>query len=148
MLYLATDASLDEPICSCGYAISRAPEDDPVETGIRVLNTEATTRGVRWCATRAEYRALITGVRAVTAYATHPSHETVLCIVDSEPLVRAVTHPEKRTFEPYFRHAVYSFLGRFNDWSIRCVDRSRNHTAHERAREGFETTKQLLATSP
>ena len=141
MLHLATDASYDSPICSCGYVLTRSTggSEKLVETGSRVLNTEADNRDIDWCSGRAEYRALITGVRAALDY----TDEVLLCYSDNDGVVRAIQRGG-RLFESYFQHALFSFLPRFADWHITNVDRERNETAHKQARVGLNVARRLL----
>ena len=144
MLHLATDASYDPPICACGYVLTRSGSgsEELVETGSRVLNVYADTRGIEWCSSRAEYRALITGVRAALPFTDEP----IICYQDNEAVTQSIRE-DRQSFEPYFRHSLMSFLGRFRDWHITDIDRERNETAHQQARVGLRVARDLLATN-
>lgn len=141
MLHLATDASYDAPIASCGFVITRSGggSEQLVETGQQVLNTDACERGIDWCATRSEYRALITGVRMALPYTDEP----IICYSDNQPVIQAI-RGKYDSFEPYFEHAFYSFINRFPDWHITDIDRERNEAAHEQARVGLKIGRDLL----
>lgn len=145
MLHLATDASFDEPICSCGWVLTRSAggSEELVETGSRVLNTDGDRRDIDWCASRAEYRALITGVRAALDY----TDEAVLCYTDNEPVKEAIRNEHEDPYESYFRHAFMSFVERFSDWHISSINRDRNEVAHDQARTGLKVGRELLDPS-
>jgi len=142
VLHLATDASYDPPICACGYVLTRSGSgsEELVETGSRVLNVDADTRGIEWCSSRAEYRALITGVRAALPFTDEP----IICYQDNEAVTRAI-RGNHDSFEKYFGHAFFSFIERFDDWHITDIDRERNETAHQQARTGLKVARDLLA---
>jgi len=141
VLHVATDASYDSPIASCGFVLTRSGggSEELVETGQRVLNTDACERGIDWCSSRAEYRALITGVRTALPYTDEP----IICYQDNEAVTRAV-RGEYDSFEPYFGHAFRSFIERFTDWHITDIDRERNEAAHKQARIGLKIARDLL----
>lgn len=144
MLHLATDTSFDPPICACGYVLTKAVGGSKrlVETGSRVFNVERDDRDIDWQATRGEYRALISGVRVALDYEDH----AILCHTDSDGVVEAINHPHLDDFEPYFRHALMSFLGRFDHWRVRVIDRNRNVPAHQQARTALQTAREYLDT--
>jgi hypothetical protein len=144
MLHLATDVSYEHPVVSCGYVLTKATggSERLVEMGSRVFNTEHDDRDIEWGSARGEYRALITGVRAALDY----DESAILCHVDHESLVTAVRHVCRDDYEPYFRHALMSFLGRFDEWRISAVSRERNEAAHTQARAGLKASQEYLDT--
>lgn len=140
MLHIHTDASYDSPILSCGYVITRneGADETLVDAGYRVLNTDEVRSDIDWCATRGEYRAMITGVRAALDHADEPA----IVYSDNEPVVNAVKGHDP--FETYFSHALLSFLNRFEDWHVASLDRSFNERAHEQARVGLKLARDLM----
>jgi ribonuclease HI len=140
-LHVYADASLDEPVLSCGYVItrSRGREKDFVDAGCRILNIEETRADIDYCSSRGEYRALITAVRAALDHAEEPLilYSDCDCVVDN---VRG----DNDIFETYFPHALFSFVGRFTDWHITNISRERNELAHEQARIGLKLGRDII----
>lgn len=141
MLHIHTDASYDSPILSAGYVITRneGPDETLVEAGYRVMNTDELRNGIDWCSSRAEYRAMITGVRAALDHTDEP----VVVYTDNEPVKNAITGHDP--FEEYFSHALLSFLNRFTDWHVTSLDRRFNERAHEQARVGLKLARDLMS---
>lgn len=134
------DVSMDHPIVAAGYVIYRTKrsERELIETGTRVVNAEADERRIEWDSMRGEYFGAIIGVRAALEY----THDVIMLNTDCESLV---THINERTWpkEPYFPHALFSFLPRFEDYHVRYVHRSNNEEAHEQARVGLEIGRKI-----
>jgi len=141
VLHVAADASYDDPICSCGYVITKSTEGSEtlVDNGFRVLNTQQYRPEIPWCCTRGEYRALITGVRAALDH----TENAMIVYSDSKPVVNSIREDDDR-FNEYFPHAFRSFASRFADWHVSWIDRERNELAHEQARVGLKTARKLL----
>jgi len=141
MIHVYADASYDPPICSCGYILTRSAGADEqfLDTGCRVLNTEADDSRIDWCASRAEYRALITAVRAALDWTS----EALMVYTDNESVTEAI-QSEETVWEAYFPHAFHSFVERFRDWHVTDVPRERNKLAHEQARIGLKLGRDIM----
>jgi len=134
------DTSVDYPIVSVGYILYRSDngEEELIETGTRVLNADSHHRDVTWDSNRGEYFGAIVCTRAALDYSDEPfilhlDHQTV------------VSHIKQRTWtlEPYFPHCLFSFLGRFEDYHVRCIHRDNNQRAHEQARVGLKIARDI-----
>ena len=141
MLHCYVDASYDPPVLGCGYIITETSRGDErlVNAGCKILHTEAVLPHVDWCSMRAEYRAVISGVRAALPHATNP----LMLYSDNDHIVDAIRTREWFG-EPYFDHALFSFLGRFEDWHVTNIDRERNDLAHEQARIGLKLGRDIV----
>jgi ribonuclease HI len=131
---------MDLPILSVGYVITRTRRGTEtfLDAGCRIVNTEETRKHIDWCSARGEYRAVITGVRATL----DRTNEPIIVYTDHKEVANAIR--DQRQFrEPYFRHAVLSFLERFRDWHVTCIDRDDNELAHEQARIGLKVGRDL-----
>lgn len=132
---------MDDPILSVGYVLyrSRAGEREFLDSGCRVLNTDANERRISWDSSRGEYYSAIVAVRAALDYTNEP----LLLHLDNEGVVQAIQQKHLDGFEPYFRHALYSFLPRFEDYVVQLVHRDNNQAAHEQARVGLRVGRDI-----
>lgn len=129
-LLLYTDVSLKDEWMSLGwiiYEVSDTFERKLVDLGSRAINTERHPR--EWTANLGEFRALISGVRAAMEY----SESVILCCTDNGYVAHRADNREPITDDGYFHHALHSFLGRFNDWRVKEINRSDNELAHDMA---------------
>lgn len=131
---------MDDPILSIGYVLYRSDgvEETLLDTGTRVLNTDEHDRRIEWCSQRGEYYAGIVAARAALDY----SNEPFVLHLDAETVVEDIKNNHDR-FEPYFRHALFSFLPRFREYYVRNVHRSNNESAHEQARVGLKIGRDI-----
>lgn len=141
MIHVYTDASMGNSVLSCGYIITQTErgEESLIDAGYRIMNTDAVRTDIDWCSSRGEYRALITGARAALDY----TNDVIMMYSDNDAVVEDV-RGRKGRWEGYFRHALFSFLGRFRDWHITNVDRERNELAHEQARIGLKLGRDIM----
>jgi len=143
VLHIYSDASFDSPILGCGYVITRTRQgtESFVETGSKVINTDAVRDEIDWCSNRGEYRALITAIRAALSYTS----ESVLLYSDCDAVVEVIRRNDTDSWdiEPYFPHAFYSFANRFRDWHLTNIARERNEIAHEQARIGLKLGRDI-----
>jgi len=134
------DASVDDPIISVGYILYRADggNEELIETGTRVLNAESHDREIEWDSNRAEYFGAIIATRAALDYTDEP----FVLHLDHEEVAKRI---KQRTWhmEPYFPHCLFSFLGRFEDYHVRCIHRDNNQRAHEQARLGLKIGRDI-----
>lgn len=141
MIHAFADASLDHPIVSVGYVLyrSRGTDEELLDTGTRVLNTESDDRPIRWTSGRGEYWAAIIAARAALDYTSEP----IILHLDNAGVVKAI---KQRTWnhERYFPHALYSFLARFEDYYVRIVHRDQNEKAHRQANVGLQIGREIM----
>ncbi len=140
MIHAFADVSMDKPVMSVGYVLyrSRQNEETLLDTGTRVVNTEEDNRDIKWNSHRGEYFGAIVAARAALDYTNEP----IIIHLDNSHVVKAI---KQRTwgFERYFPHALYSFLGRFEDYHVRIVHREQNEKAHEQARVGLRIGREI-----
>jgi len=139
MIHAYADTSVDDPIASVGFVLLRSERGDEelLETGTRVLNMESAEVPVRSSHT-GEYYAAIVAARAALSYTAEP----IIVHLDCQDVAAAMKH---RTWdhEPYFPHALFSFLERFEDYYIHQVHRENNKHAHEQARVGLKIGRDM-----
>ena len=144
MMYAYADVSMDSPICAVGYVLKQVEsgEQTLLETGVRAINTNTTGVGGEdcdWCSMRGEYLGLITAVRAALDH----SEDCLIVHTDQQQIVEFVRYRDD-PFEDYFQHALYSFLGRFENYDIRYVPREYNEQAHELARAALQASRAVV----
>jgi len=66
---------------------------------------------------------------------------------DISTIVETAIDKDGYTYEPYFQHALYSFIGRFDDYSLEVIDRSDNQAAHQQARVGLNIGREIKQKS-
>lgn len=140
MIHAYADASMDSPICAVGYVLFRSDgtEQQFLDAGTRLFNKQEDDRRIDWGSNRLEYYAAIIAVRAALEYTNEP----IILSLDHQDVVghiRDGTDP----FEPYFRHALMSFLPRFEDYFVQVVHRDHNEIAHEQARIGLKIGRDI-----
>jgi len=88
---------------SVGYVLYRSErnEETLLDTGTRVINTEADDRDIRWTTGRGEYYAAIVGVRAALDYTT----EQIIVHLDNAGVVNAIKN-DTWNHEDYFPHCL------------------------------------------
>jgi hypothetical protein len=142
MLEAYADCSYDNDlgVLAAGYIVYELDQNERtmVETGNRVLNTNADTRPIDWCSNRGEYWATIVTARAVLGYTDQP----IMLYTDADSVYEAVVGDDP--YEDYFSHALKSFLHRFNNYYIRSIDRENNEIAHDQARLGLKIGRDIL----
>lgn len=140
MIHAYADTSVDTPIVSVGYVLYRSSngEEELLDTGTRVINADADDRRIDWDSMCGEYYAAIVATRASLAYTNEP----FILNLDCTDVVRKI---KERTWgkEAYFPHALYSFLGRFDEYHVRRVHRENNEVAHEQARVGLKIGREI-----
>jgi len=141
MIHAFADASFDSPILSVGYVCYQSDGTDRelLDMGTRIVNTEATDRRIDWCSTRGEYYGAIVATRAALDY----THEPLLLHLDNQAVVESINNERRDGFEPYFHHALNSFLKRFNDYYVQEVSRENDEVAHEQARIGLKVGRKV-----
>jgi len=144
MLEVYTDCSYADDILSVGFVVydTTGVGSELVTTGTRVQNTKYSDRDIDWDANRGEYYALIVGVRSVL----DQTHEPLCVYTDSQAVESAIAN-DGYTYEPYFQHALYSFIERFDDYSLEVIDRSDNQAAHQQARVGLNIGREIKQKS-
>jgi ribonuclease HI len=134
------DASVDHPLYSTGYVLyeTDGPTEQLLDTGVRTWHAGRDDRSVSWTTHKAEYMA---GIYATRAALDH-SHEPLILSLDNADVVE---HIKNRTdkWEEYFPHALYSFLPRFQDYTVRMVHRDNNEAAHRQANMGLQAIRDL-----
>jgi len=134
-----TDVSIKGNICSVGYVLIRhdGGDDRFLEAASRIL---AVDQQPYPCSTfDGEYRAAISGARAATEY---PDRGLAL-YVDHTNVVTAIEERTDYTINGYdFQHALFSFLGRFDAWTVQEIDRDAN-VAHSQAHAGLKLREHL-----
>jgi ribonuclease HI len=142
MIHANGDVSMDEKqgLLSVGYVIYRSKKGDEelLDTGTRIINTEADGRDIDWCSNRGEYFSAIVATRAALDY----SNEPIILRLDNEPVVQAIKRGDD-TFEDYFAHAVKSFLHRFDDWYVQNISRDNNEVADKQASVGLQMAREI-----
>jgi hypothetical protein len=145
MIEVYADCSYDNAddtadILAVGYFVYRVQgiERDLVTTGTRVFNTEHHEREIDWCSGRGEYYALIVATRAALGY----TDEAIRLHTDCQTIID-VLGKDEYVFEPYFQHALFSFLGRFEEYVIEVIEREDNELAHEQARNALEIGRRV-----
>lgn len=140
MIHAYSDCSIDYPIVSVGYVLYRSEENEEtlLDTGTRVFNAEESRRHINWSSGRAEYYSAIVATRA----ALDRTNEPIILHLDNGGVVKSI---KQRTWnhEPYFPHALYSFLGRFEDYYVRIVHRDQNKKAHRQANVGLQIGREI-----
>lgn len=125
---------------SVGYVLyrSRNGEETLLDTGTRVFNIEEDERHIKWSTGRGEYYAAIVATRAALDYTSEP----YILHLDNLGVVKSI---KQRTWnhEPYFPHALYSFLPRFRDYYVRIVHRQQNEKAHRQANVGLQIGREI-----
>jgi len=131
MLHAYADCSYDgtRDVLGVGYVTYELNnnEKEPIETGNRVLDTNADSRGINWCSSRGELWALIVTARAALPYSNQP----IVFHTDSSNAVEELL--DSGRFEEYFTHAFYSFAGRYDNYYVQEISREQNEVADEQA---------------
>lgn len=133
MIVAYADASLKDNLLGIGYVIERYnPIEDEQRTLLEASHTLLNTDEIegRVTSMEAEYRACITAARRATDY----GDECLMLNTDSVAVVNKVDNDETISENGYYRHALLSFVERFDNWELMWTSRDNNDLAHNEAR--------------
>lgn len=134
-----TDASIKGDVLGVGYVIydESGTGSELVEVAGRACNTDSLPH--EYDSMEGEYQAMISGVRALLDH----DPRAVLVFNDNEHVVERAKRGERIAEDGYFHHALHSFLGRFDWWSITHCYRDNNEVAHDQARVAREAAERV-----
>lgn len=131
---------LDDTSVSIGWVVKKwvGPSDEQLVTwGFRMLHPTVERNFARYV-DLAEYRALVSAIRATTEY----GEESIIVRGDNQTVMNHISErrPLRTDDDKGLHHALWSFLGRFDHHHVAEIHRDEN-PAHELSQLGHRFTE-------
>jgi ribonuclease HI len=131
MIIAQADASLSSEFLGVGWILTRKERGSREIIDIGHLTFDRAVLKHEYHTHLAEYKAVIHAVRAATEF----DDESIVVYSDNEGVVSHINEGYEQVDDGYFKHALFSFLNRF-DWHVEWLPKRKNNVAHKQARFG------------